>query len=459
LVAVQLHGVTNDEVNESLDELGRLTKTLGLRTVGRLTQQRPSTGAATVLGAGKLKELAELTGGTGVVPSRAAGRRKGAKPSEEAQSDRDAQTEPDDQTEPEDGSDVDAGEPAQFVVFDQELSPTQLRNVGAATGAEVLDRTAVIVRIFERHARTREAKIQVEIARLSYLAPRARATGGRGDRQRGGIGGKGAGESALELDRRKVRDRIAELRTELAMVQRESDTRRRRRDQRATVALVGYTNAGKSSLMRGLTGSEVLVRDQLFATLDTTIRRLHPATKPPIFVSDTVGFIKKLPHDLLASFRSTLQEAQDASLLLNIVDASDPAWESQLEVTRSVLAEVGAADVPSLLVLNKVDRLDSATLAALAEQHPEAKLLSAHSPDDVGLLGEEIVTFFERDMVEVELFVSYSQGAFIHTIHEAGCVLSERHDEHGTRLTVRAPRPTLDDLRERLARSLAEASG
>ncbi|MFG0319608.1 MAG: GTPase HflX, partial [Planctomycetota bacterium JB042] len=318
-----------------------------------------------------------------------------------------------------------------------------------ATSAEVLDRTAVILGIFQRHARTREAKLQVEIARLAYLAPRLRVAG-RGDRQRGGIGGKGAGESASELERRRVRDRIAELRHELEGVRREADTRRRRRIERRSVAIVGYTNAGKSSLMRRLTGSDVLVQDKLFATLDTTVRALWPETRPRVLVSDTVGFIKKLPHDLVASFRSTLQEASDAGLLLHVVDASDPVFRGQLEVTREVLGEVGAGERPTLLVLNKVDRIDAPTRAALREEFPDAFLGSAFDPDDVARLHDRIVRFFERDMVDGELFVPYRDAGFLHTIHESCRVLEEVHEEEGTRVRVRAPREEIDRLAARL---------
>ncbi|MCA9848938.1 MAG: GTPase HflX, partial [Dehalococcoidia bacterium] len=195
---------------------------------------------------------------------------------------------------------------------------------------------------FQRHARTREARLQVEIARLAYDAPRLRESGGGGDRQRGGIGGKGAGESSLELDRRRIRDRIAELRRELEGISKEDAVRRARRVERGdTVALVGYTNAGKSSWFRRLTQGDVYVADELFATLDTTVRRLQPETRPPVLVSDTVGFIKKLPHDLVASFRSTLDEAREASVLVHVVDVSDAAWREQLQVTRDVLAELG----------------------------------------------------------------------------------------------------------------------
>ena len=298
---------------------------------------------------------------------------------------------------------------ATVVVVDHEITPSQARNLERATGAEVIDRTGVIVEIFHRHARSREARLEVEIARLNYVAPRLREGGG-GDRQRGGIGGKGAGESALELDRRKIRDRIAELREELAAIQKEQGVRRAHRRDARRVALVGYTNAGKSSLMRALTGSEVLVADKLFATLDTTVRALHPETKPRILVSDTVGFIKKLPHDLVASFRSTLDEALEASFLLYVADASDPTFRGQLEVTRTVLGEIGADAVPSRLLLNKVDRLDAAARGALAAEYPEAILLSAKEPADVAALRQTIVAFFEASMVEGELVGAVRQA-------------------------------------------------
>jgi GTP-binding protein HflX len=313
----------------------------------------------------------------------------------------------------------------------------------------------VILAIFQRHARSREARLQVEIARLSYLAPRLRESGGGKDRQGGGIGGRGAGESAIELDRRKVRDRIAELRAELASIERDAGTRRKRRREHPTVALVGYTNAGKSSWMRALTGSGVLVEDKLFATLDTTVRALHPETAGRVLVSDTVGFIKKLPHDLVASFRSTLDEARDCDLLLQVVDVSDPAFPAQLEVTREVLAEIGAVESPRLLVLNKADRLDPEARAQLARERPDAILVSAKDPADVARLRERIVAFFERDMVEAELFVPYARQRVVGEAHEAGRVLSERHDQAGTHLRVRARPEVLARLRAALAAGAA----
>ena len=292
--------------------------------------------------------------------------------------------------------------------------------------------------------------LQVEIARLAYMAPRLRESGGGKDRQGGGIGGKGAGESQIEVDRRKVRDRIAELRRELAAIEKDAATRRRRRATQPTVAIVGYTNAGKSSLMRALTGSDLLVADQLFATLDTTVRALQPETKPRILVSDTVGFIKKLPHDLVASFRSTLDEAREAALLLHVVDASDPAYAAQMQVTAAVLAEIDAADAPRLLVLNKSDKLTEEQRAALAQAFPEAVLLSAKSAADVARLHARIVEFFEREMVEDEILVPYARQRVVSTIYEHCRVLAEACDETGTRLRVRGRPDVVARLRAEL---------
>jgi GTP-binding protein HflX len=213
------------------------------------------------------------------------------------------------------------------------------------------------------------------------------------------------------------------------------------------VAIVGYTNAGKSSLMRALTGTDLLVADQLFATLDTTVRALHPETKPRILVSDTVGFIKKLPHDLVASFRSTLDEAREASLLLHVVDASDPDFPAQIAVTLQVLAEIEAADVPRLLVLNKADRLDAARRAALVEAHPEAVVMSTRAPDDVAALRQRLIAFFERDMVEEELLLPYVQQRLLGEIHASCRVLGEHCDEAGWHLRLRANPAVLARLR------------
>jgi GTP-binding protein HflX len=314
-----------------------------------------------------------------------------------------------------------------------------------------MDRTGVIVEIFHRHAKSREAKAQVEIARLQYVAPRLREAG-TGDRQRGGIGGKGAGESSLELDRRKIRDRIAELRKELEGIAKEQETRRAARKDARRVALVGYTNAGKSSLMRALTGSDVLVADKLFATLDTTVRALHPAAHPKILVSDTVGFIKKLPHDLVASFKSTLDEALEASLLLYVVDSSDPTHEQQLNVTKGVLREIGADAVPSMLVMNKTDRLSNHQLAIARKDHPNAVFLSAKAPEDVARLRQTLIDWFEAAMEEGEIVVPYAKRNLMGEIYESARVVEETWDEVGAKLTLRAPEGVLARLRTQLSR-------
>ncbi len=444
LVSVQFPGTSDRDHEADLAELGRLVHTLGMDVAGTIVQRRETLAAAAVLGEGKLKELAELTGGKGVVPSGAKERKSKAR--DRWRRAEGAAEAPAPNEEDEEGKDDDAT--ATVVVVDHEISPSQARNLERATGARVLDRTGVIVDIFHRHAKSREARLQVEIARLNYVAPRMRESTGKSERQHG----KGSGESAMELDRRKIRDRIAELRQELEGIAKEQANRRYARKDQLRVALVGYTNAGKSSLMRALTGSEVLVLDQLFATLDTTVRALSPETKPRILVSDTVGFIKKLPHDLVASFRSTLDEALEASLLLYVVDASDPTHAAQLEVTRSVLAEIGADTAPSKVLLNKADRLTTDERQALLRQHGEdAIVLSAHDAGDIALLRQRIVDHFEAMMVDEDLLVPYARQALIGTVYEAARVIGEDYDEAGTRLRIRALPGAVAKLRSAFA--------
>ncbi len=433
LVGVQVHGVTDVEHAADLAELGRLVHTLGFEVVATVSQKRERLASGSVLGKGKLKELALITGGTGEIPTGAKERSSKAREAWEAEEEEEEELEEEEEAPVEE----DAAAPqvrATVVVVDHELSPSQARNLEKATGAQVLDRTGVIVDIFHRHAKSREARMQVEIARLVYVAPRLREAPGGTERQQG----RGAGESSLELDRRKIRDRIAELREQLATIHADQDQRRFARRDQLRVALVGYTNAGKSSLMRALTGSEVLVADRLFATLDTTVRALQPETRPRILISDTVGFIKKLPHDLVASFKSTLDEALEASLLLLVVDASDPTWPSQLEVTRGVLDEIGAGSVPHQLLFNKADRLDPATRAALLAGHPDAVVLSAHAPEDVSALRQRLIDHFEASMTEASLLIPYAKQAVVAQVYENARVVSESFDENGRTMVVRA---------------------
>lgn len=479
LVGVQTPGVSSSELEGSLKELSRLVTTLGYEVSGKTTQKRPGTGGPMVLGDGKIAQIARLTGGPGPsavgfqVPNALNPKLTKARLKREAEGEwTEGPEELDEDGNPiEDDSDGDAGsgddssvapaEPEEsameglggpkpdVVIFDCELTPSQMRNLQQAFACEVLDRTGVIIEIFSRHARTRAARLQVEIARLTYLAPRVRETGGGGDRGGGGVGGKGAGETALELDKRKIRDRIKELKSEFESISNEQDTRRTRRSELRTVALVGYTNAGKSSMMRAMTGSEVYVADKLFATLDTTVRPLHPPSIPQILISDTVGFIKKLPHDLVASFKSTLDEATNASLLLYVVDAADPSFRSQLEVTKATLAETGANDLPSILVLNKRDKLDAEQIESLKKEFPEAHLGSTRDPEDLAILRERIMSFFEGDMVDEDIFVPYLVQGAIGEIRSQMRVLDESYEANGVNLRVRARPEALARLRSR----------
>jgi GTPase len=440
LVGIQLPGVDDVAHAANIEELGRLVKTLGYEVVGTVSQKRDEIDGATVLGRGRLEDLAAMTGGTGDVGSMAIPRKSKA---------RDRFDNPDEKLSV---SKIDSDpEPinAEFVIIDHEISPNQARNLERATGTQVLDRTGVIVEIFHRHAHSREAKLQVEMARLQYISPRLQESSAAGERRQG----YGAGESDLELNRRKVRDRVAELKEQLDDIQRDNDERRSARRDQLRVALVGYTNAGKSSLMRALTGSEVLVADKLFATLDTTVRALHPEAKPRVLISDTVGFIKNLPHDLVASFRSTLAEALGASLLLFVVDVSDRTYESQLEVSRDVLREIGADTVPSRLLLNKIDRMSEAERAILRARHPDAIFLSAISPADVAALREEIITFFETIMVEDQLVLPYAKHGLLSDIYENARVLSEDYDITGRVIKVRGLPSAITRLRRNLAAS------
>jgi GTP-binding protein HflX len=426
VAAVQLPSVSDVEFEASLAELRDLAKTLGFKVIQTFIQKRGAFDAAAYLGVGKREEIRDFVNGS----------------------------------ETDEAND---GGPIEAVFVDHEISPSQARNLETEVGCEVMDRTMVILEIFHRNARSRAARAQVEIARLGYLAPRlrelAKLAGPQG-RQRSGTGGRGAGESHTELDKRKIRDRIAELQQDIVAMDVERKTQRARRQDRqggANVALVGYTNAGKSTLMRALTGSEVLVADKLFATLDTTVRALHPESVPRVLISDTVGFIKNLPHGLVASFKSTLEEALDASLLLHVIDASDPGFERQLEVTNQVLAEIGAGEVPRLRVFNKIDHVGDATAqaectAALRAHYPDCIVMSARRPDDVVRLHKAIVAFFQRDLVEAELFLPWSAQQLRKDIYANCEVMQERADDEGAFFHVRGESDTVNRLSEQFSR-------
>jgi GTP-binding protein HflX len=433
LISICTPDFKGDEASESLAELARLVTTLGFKVVGTQSQKQSSTKRVNVLGLGKLAEIAHLTGNQGEVEE-----------SEELSDDDLVEL----ATIPADiPSDNLPFACADVVVFDCDLGPSQLRNVENQLGVEVFDRTGIIIEIFSRHARTKTAKLQVEIARLNYVAPRLRETS-CGDRER--QMGKGAGETTLELNRRKVRDQLAELKRELVNVQDEMKGRRTQRSELFCVALVGYTNAGKSSMMRAITGSDVEGENKLFATLDTTVRALFPATQPRILVSDTVGFIKKLPHDLVASFHSTLAEAQDASLLLYVVDASDPSFRSQLDVVHEVLEEVGVEDSKKLLVLNKSDQLTLEQQQALMEEFPDAMMTSARNPADVSKLHKYIVEVAQQEMIEEEIIIPYTAKGIVGDIRSTMSVTKEEYEYSHIKLTVRSNAIDLARLKKRM---------
>ncbi len=456
VAAVQLPQVGDEEFKASLDELGELAKTLGYEVVATFTQKRTSFDSAAYLGTGKREEMRLFVQGDAAPPPKGAERRLPQHGVVAAREAKKAFAGADEQN-------------AAFVLVDHEISPSQARNLEKAVGCEVMDRTMVILEIFHRHARSNSARAQVEIARLRYLAPRLREAAklaGPQGRQRSGVGGRGAGEAAGEADRAKIRDRIAELKNELIVFDLERRTQVARRQESlgvARVALIGYTNAGKSTLMRALTGSEVLVADKLFATLDTTVRALEPAGVPRVLVTDTVGFIKNLPHDLVASFKSTLDEAAEASLLLHVIDASDSGYERQIEVTEKVLAEIEAGKVPRLRVFNKIDRVgDAAAQAerakALRAQYPKCIVMSAWDKDDVARLHKAIRSFFRRRLVKAELFLPWSAQKLRGELFANCEVLEERAGEDGAIFQVRGERKDLDALRERLGNGGRNAS-
>ena len=427
VAAVQLPSVTDLEFEASLAELRELAKTLGYEVVHTFTQKRASFDTTAYLGVGKREEIHQYVNS--------------------------------------EIDETDEADQIEAVLVDHEISPSQACNLEKEVGCAVMDRTMVILEIFHRNARSPAARAQVEIARLGYMAPRlremAKLAGPQG-RQRSGSGGRGAGESHTELDRRKIRDRIAELQLEIIAMEADRKIQRSRRQERrsqTSVALVGYTNAGKSTLMRALTGSEVLVANKLFATLDTTVRVLQPESVPRVLVSDTVGFIKNLPHGLVASFKSTLDEALDASLLLHVIDASDPGFERQREVTNDVLAEIGAQAVPRIRVFNKIDHVGDAVAqaeceAALKEKYPGCIVMSARRPDDVAMLHKAIVEFFQRDLVEDELFLPWSAQQLRSDIYAHCQVLEERADEEGAHFRVRGEADVLQTLREKFSAAI-----
>ena len=389
------------DAETSLAELAALAETAGSQVLDALIQRREHPDPATYLGSGKARELAETV--------------------------------------------VDVG--ADTVIVDGELAPSQRRALEDVVGVKVVDRTAVILDIFAQHAKSREGKAQVELAQLEYLLPRLRGWGESMSRQAGGrvvggqgIGSRGPGETKIELDRRRIRRRMARLRREIRAMAPSREVKRgsRRRGPIASVAIAGYTNAGKSSLMNRLTGAGLMVQDALFATLDPTVRRAETADGRVYTLTDTVGFVRNLPHELIEAFRSTLEEVAGADLVLHVVDAAHPDPLGQVAAVRAVLADIpGALEVPELIVLNKVDLVDAVALAALRTRLPGAIEVSARSGEGIEEMRSRIEAMLPRPDRPVDVVVPYSRGDLVSRVHADGEIDAVEYVEAGTRVVAR----------------------
>ena len=399
LVSVWTSG-TEQDVHNALTELRMLAETAGSQVLEALYQRRDRPDPATYIGRGKVDEVREVVVETG----------------------------------------------ADTVICDGELSPGQLRNLEDRVRVKVIDRTALILDIFASHAKSAEGKAQVELAQLQYLRQRLRGWGGNLSRQTGGraaggagIGGRGPGETKLETDRRRIRSRIARLRADLWVLEANRARKRRQRERRQvpSVAIVGYTNAGKSSLLNRLTGAGVLVEDALFATLDPTTRRCRTPDGRVYTLTDTVGFVRHLPHDLVEAFRSTLEESVTADLLLHVVDGSDPDPFGQVNAVSEVLGQVGAADVAEQLVVNKIDAADPTTLQTLGTRFPDAVFVSARTGEGLERLRQVLDSRLPQPGVEVRVLLPYARGDLMNRIHREGELVSLEHTADGTMVVAR----------------------
>lgn len=396
LAGVWTEGTAEDAEN-SLRELAALAETAGSDVLAGMLQRRQRPDPGTWLGSGKAQEL----------------------------------------------RDVVIAEGADTVVCDSELAPSQRRALEDIVKVKVIDRTALILDIFAQHAKSREGKAQVELAQLQYLLPRLRGWGESMSRQAGGrvaggegIGSRGPGETKIELDRRRINSRIAKLRREIRDMKTHRDTKRHSRKAHGvpSVAIAGYTNAGKSSLLNRLTDAGVLVENQLFATLDTTVRRAETPDGREFTLTDTVGFVRQLPHELIDAFRSTLEEVADADLLLHVVDGSHPDPEGQISAVRAVLADVEAADVKEIIVVNKSDIADPDVVDRLLRHEKHAIAVSAHTGTGIAELIELVAGELPRPGVRVAVLIPYDRGDLLSRIHETGELLDSEHTEHGTRV-------------------------
>ena len=402
-VGVILPGINESDVQNHLEELDLLADTAGAEVVGRVTQRLSKINPAFFVGKGKAEQIINQAKMLNV----------------------------------------------NLILFDNELSPAQIKNYHKlADDIKIIDRSGLILDIFQKHAQTREAKTQVELAFCQYLLPRLTRQWTHLERQMGGIGTRaGMGETQIEIDRRLIRNRISKLKKDLKRIDRERETQSQRRKNEFRVALVGYTNAGKSTLFNALTGADVYIQDQLFATLDTTIRQLDLGNSHQVLLSDTVGFIRKLPHNLVASFRSTLKEVLEANLVLMVLDASSSIMVEQLETIRDVLSELGAGHMPEISVLNKIDLItDKNMVKKLHRQFPDAVAVSALQHLRLNELRSKILSIMEDDYETVDLQIPYEYGKIIAQVQDGVEVLERVYDDQGIRLKIRGNKNRIEKI-------------
>jgi len=403
LVGVIQPGMTEALIHEHLDELELLADTAGAEVVGRITQRVSKINAATFIGKGKADELLSQAEELGV----------------------------------------------KLILFDDELSPGQIKNYHRMSEkVKVLDRSGLILDIFQKHARTKEARIQVDLAYMEYLLPRLTRQWTHLERQMGGIGTRaGMGETQIEIDRRLIRKRISKLKKELGRIEKERDIKSYRRRSEFRVSLVGYTNAGKSTLFKALTGSDVYIRNQLFATLDTTVRQWELDESHPILLSDTVGFIRKLPHNLVASFKGTLKEVLEADLILVMLDISSPQIEDHIQTIDEVLKEMGADQIPTIIILNKVDLISDGNMIEKRQRLiPDSVTISAQQHLRLSELRSRILEKMEENFQTIDLEFPYDQGKTIAQAQEGVEVLNRKYEEDGVKLRIRGSRSRINQI-------------
>ncbi|HLB01073.1 MAG TPA: GTPase HflX [Bacteroidota bacterium] len=409
VIGVTTRSIPKGILEEYLDELVLLADTAGVTVVHKFSQDRNSVDRSTYIGSGKAGEIA------GVVER----------------------------------------EKIRVAIFDDDLSPVQVRNLEKQLKCKILDRSGLILDIFAGRARTKEAMTQVELAQLQYRLPRLTRQWTHLSKQYGGVGTKGPGETQIETDRRAIRTRIGHLKEKLTGISREREVQRRGREGLTRVAMVGYTNAGKSTLFRAMTGADVLIEDRLFATLDTTVRKITPGQGKNILLSDTVGFIRKLPAHLVASFRSTLSEVVEADLLLHVVDASHAHADEQIETVNETLASLGADKKPVLIVFNKIDRLaDRSRITEFAGKFPGSVFISAERNINLTGLTEKMMGMIDSDSVERTLTFRQSEYNLISKLHDIGELLGTKYTGDRIRVRCRVPRKNEEQLQKLLARSI-----